>query len=96
MGSLSRRDGDRLLQRLRRNEASLLLAGGRLPAGRAWIETIETPGRLREPGAWRWQVVTPTGWANIGSRWPARLIINATEIHFRPTPEGLCAVEMTP
>lgn len=96
MGFVSRRDSDRVLLRLRRNEAALLLAGGRLPRGHAWIERIEAPHGVPQPGAWRWQVVSPSGWSNIGSRWPVRLVMNSREIHFRPQPEGYCSVEVTP
>lgn len=72
------------------------MAGGRLPRGRAWIEGIDPPGGVRQPDAWRWQVVSESGWSNVGSRWPVRLIMNARVIHFRHEPEGCCSVEFTP
>lgn len=96
MPYVSARVSRRLVRRLRRNYAALVMAGGSLP-GDCWVETLEAPGGVWSPGDWRWQVACVNGWSNIGSRWPLHLILNAPEIHFRPTPDRRRVnVEITP
>lgn len=97
MSYVSRVASDGLMARLRRNQAALIMAGGRLPDEGGWIETIDYPVlTVRPPGAWRWHVVSDSGWWKVGSTWPIPLIVNAPDLYFRSDSEGRCHVDTRP
>jgi hypothetical protein len=84
-----------LIERLRRDLTGLIYAGGRLPEGRAWVESIDYPPGTRQPTDWRWRIVHENGWTNIGSPWPLALIVNAPALSYTRDPEtGDVAVEV--
>lgn len=93
MSYLSARTSRAVLDRLRREQAPLLVAGGLLPEGDCWLEGLAPErGEERKPGEWRWQVLCESGWANIGSTWPASLIAHAPRLYFVSEPSGMCSV----
>jgi hypothetical protein len=86
---VSRFYGDRLLRRLRRDAAALVMAGGRLPDSGAWVEGLRPPFARLGPDEWRWQVMTADGWTNVGSRWPVSLVMNAPHLYFYSADQGV-------
>ena len=72
------------------------MAGGRLPDVHCWIESLTPTFGVSKPGEWRWQVMSESGFVNIGSPWAVRLVMNADHLHFHPKPEGCVTVEMLP
>lgn len=72
------------------------MAGGRLPDGDCWIESLTPPFTVSKHGEWRWQVMCQSGFVNIGSPWAVRLVMNADDLYFHSRPERCVTVEMTP